>query len=76
MIKQFLINKALLVKGLLLENLVYAGLVLCALVLIELIFRLIPTKKPINLLALVARLLAKAAMLLRRLGNILPENRR
>lgn len=45
-------------------------------ILIELIFRLIPTKKPINILALVSRGLAKLAMLLRAIGNLLPERRK
>lgn len=52
-----------------------AGLLLFT-ILLEVIFRLIPTKKPLNILALVARGLAKLAMLLRAIGDLLPERRK
>lgn len=45
-------------------------------VAIELILRLIPTKKSVNILALTARGLAKLAVVLKKIGSVLPENRR
>lgn len=59
-----------------LQNLRNLGIILGAILLIEILFRLIPTKKPINLLALVGRYGAKLCMLLVKLGKLLPENRR
>lgn len=51
-------------------------LLLCLIIFLEVVFRLIPTKRPLNLLNLVARLLAKLSILLVKLSKLLPENRR
>lgn len=57
---------------LILDNILVLGLI----IFLEVVFRLIPTKRPLNLLNLVARLLAKLSILLVKLSKLLPENRK
>lgn len=59
-----------------LENMWDLIVLINVLIVLELVLRFIPTRKPINILALFARALAKLAVLIKKIGDILPERRK